>query len=199
VAGNHEYLDPNGAGYYAYFGAAAGTPGKGWYSYDLGYWHVVALNGECSYVGGCGAGSAQEQWLKADLAAHPSKCTLAYWHEPKFSSTDPTNTAPFQAFWNDLYAAGVEVVLNSHFHNYERFAPMNPSGVADSKGIREFVVGTGGKGLVGFGSSTVKNSQVRNKDTYGVLSMTLKNGSYDWAFVPEAGKKFNDHGTTNCH
>jgi hypothetical protein len=199
VPGNHEYLVSGAAGYYSYYGAAAGDPNKGYYSYDLGSWHIIALNGECSFVGGCGAGSPQEAWLRADLAAHPAACTLAYWHEPKFSSSTPDSTSSFQTFWNDLYAAGAEVVLNGHIHNYERFAPQNPSGDADPNGLRQFVVGTGGKGLVSSGSSPLATSQVRNASTYGVLSMTLRNGSYDWSFVPEAGKTFTDSGTTSCH
>lgn len=199
VPGNHEYLDPNAAGYFDYYGAKAGERGKGWYSYNLGSWHVIALNSECSYVGGCAAGSPQETWLKADLAANPAACTLAYWHTPKFTSSDPTNTAPYQAFWNALQAAGADVVLNSHFHNYERFAPQTPSGVADPRGIREFVVGTGGKNLVGFGSTPLPTSEVRNSATFGVLQLALKSGSYDWKFVPEAGKTFTDSGTTSCH
>jgi acid phosphatase type 7 len=201
VPGNHEYLVDGAAGYYDYYGAQAGPRGKGYYSYDVGAWHVVALNGEaegCPHVS-CSSGSEQETWLRADLAAHPAQCTLAYWHVPKFSSTASANAPLFQTFWNDLYAAGVDVVLNGHFHNYERFAPQNASGAADPKGIREFVVGTGGKGLVGFEKNAMANSQVRNSNTYGVLQLTLHPGSYDWAFKPIAGQAFKDTGSTSCH
>jgi hypothetical protein len=201
AVGNHEYLVDGAAGYFDYYGAQAGARGKGWYSYDVGSWHLIALNGEaegCPHVS-CSAGSEQESWLRADLAAHPAQCTLAYWHVPKFSSTEPNNAPLFQTFWNDLQAAGVEVVLNGHFHNYERFGPQNASGAADPNGIREFVVGTGGKGLVGFGTSPMANSQVRNSNTYGVLEMTLHDGSYDWHFKPIAGQSFTDSGSASCH
>jgi acid phosphatase type 7 len=200
VPGNHEYLDGNADGYYSYFGAAAGDPTKGYYSFNLGTWHVIVLNGECSYVGGCGAGTPQETWLRADLASHPSTCTLAMWHEPRFASGSGGDTGTgFTTFWTDLYNAGAELLLNGHIHDYERFAPQTPNGTADNaRGIREFVVGTGGKSLVGFDRS-LPNSQVRNANTYGVLKLTLHPGSYDWQFVHEQGKNFTDSGTTSCH
>jgi len=142
TAGNHEYNTAGASGYFGYFGAAAGDPKKGYYSYDLGSWHVVVLNSNCTEIGGCSGKSPQVQWLKSDLSAHPSACTLAYWHAPRFSSSQ-TGT-PLAAFWNTLYKAKAEVVLNSHKHNYERFAEQTPGGVANPAGIREFVVGTGG-------------------------------------------------------
>jgi acid phosphatase type 7 len=199
VPGNHEYLTSGASGYYQYFGSRAGSPSKGYYSFDLGGWHIVALNGECSYVGGCGAGSPQEQFLKADLAAHPASCTLAMWHEPRFSSGEyGDHGTTYTAFWNDLYAAGADVILNSHIHNYERFAPMDPAGAASAtRGIREFVVGTGGKSLVGF-SSPLPNSQAQNSKVYGILALTLKPTSYDWRFVGEGGR-YTDSGSTSCH
>jgi hypothetical protein len=197
AAGNHEYQTAGASGYYQYFGAAAGDPTKGYYSYDIGTWHIIALNSNCSQVGGCGMGSPQEQWLKADLSAHPNACTLAYWHHPRFSSGDHGNHSSYDAFWKALYAANVEVVLNGHDHDYERFAPQNPSGAADPNGIQEFVVGTGGKNHYSFGTIQ-PNSLVRNSDTYGVLKLTLHPTSYDWQFVPEAGKTFTDSGTRNC-
>jgi acid phosphatase type 7 len=201
VPGNHEYLDTNAQGYYGYFGAAAGVPSKGWYSFDLGRWHVIALNGECSQIGGCGAGSPQEQWLKADLAAHPAACTLAFWHEPRFSSGVNQGVNPaYAAFWQDLYTAGADLVLNGHIHNYERFAPQAPDGTAEpASGVRQFIVGTGGKNLVGFTNPVLANSEARNADAYGVLKLTLHPTSYDWTFLPEAGKTFTDSGTTACH
>ena len=197
AVGNHEYLTAGASGYYNYFGAAAGDSTKGYYSYDIGAWHLIALNSNCSQVGGCGTGSPQELWLKADLAAHPSMCTLAYWHHPRFSSGEHGSSTSYDAFWRDLYAAGAEIVLSGHDHDYERFAPQNPSGAADPNGIQQFVVGTGGKNDYAF-TTTVANSLVRNPDTYGILKLTLHAASYDWQFVPEAGKTFTDSGTRNC-
>ena len=195
--GNHEYLTAGASGYYSYFGAAAGDNTKGYYSYDIGAWHLIALNSNCSQVGGCGVGSPQEQWLKADLAAHPTMCTLAYWHHPRFSSGEHGSSTSYDAFWRDLYAAGAEIVLSGHDHDYERFAPQNPSGAADPNGIQQFVVGTGGKNHYQF-MSIQPNSVVRNPDTYGILKLTLHATSYDWQFVPELGKTFTDSGTMNC-
>lgn len=150
AVGNHEYGTPGAAGYFSYFGGAAGAKDKGYYSFDIGAWHLIALNANCTKVG-CQAGSAQEQWLKADLAKHPAKCTLAYWHQPRFSSALHGNNAATDAFWQDLYQAGAEIVLNGHDHDYERFAPQTPAAIADpQRGIREFVVGTGGKSLYPF-------------------------------------------------
>jgi acid phosphatase type 7 len=194
--GNHDYNTAGATGHFGYFGAKAGDPSKGYYSYNMGSWHIVALNSNCWKVA-CAAGSTQERWLRADLAAHPSKCTLAYFHHPRFSSGgNYTEVAPF---WKALYEAGAEVVLSGHVHAYERFAPQNPSGVADStKGIREFIVGTGGKQL-GRLDYLKPNSQVRNNTTYGVLKLILHSSSYEWKFVPIAGKTFTDSGTASCH
>jgi acid phosphatase type 7 len=197
AVGNHEYLTAGASGYFSYFGAAAGDKTKGYYSYNIGAWHLIALNSNCSQVGGCGAGSPQEQWLKADLTANQNMCTLAYWHHPRFSSGQHGSNSAYDAFWKDLYAAGVEVVLNGHDHIYERFAPQSPSAAADPKGIQQFTVGTGGKN-----HTTVvaiqPNSVARNIDTYGFLKLSLHAGSYDWQFVPEPGKTFTDSGTRNC-
>jgi hypothetical protein len=198
--GNHEYFTAGASGYYNYFGAAAGEPARGYYSYDLGAWHIVALNSMCENVGGCGATSPMVTWLRQDLAANPSSCTLAYWHHPVFTSGSEHGTDPKMIpSWNALYAAGAEAILSGHSHNYERFAPQTSSGVADpAQGIREFVVGTGGRSHQTF--STIRaNSQVRNSDTYGVLKLTLHPSSYDWQFVPEAGKTFSDSGSGSCH
>ena len=194
--GNHEYDTPDAAGYFDYFGARAGDPAKGYYSYDRGGWHIVVLNSNCWEVP-CAEGSAQQRWLEADLAANPSRCTLAYFHHPRFSSSG--NNRNVTPFWKALYEAGAEVVLNGHTHNYERFAPQRPDGTLDrERGIREFVVGTGGVSHNPFG--TVKpNSQVRNSAAYGVLKLTLHPGSYDWKFVSVAGKTFTDSGTKSCH
>src|SRR5829696_6335850 len=208
VPGNHEYQTsggtdcstrPDAAGYFTYFGAAAGDPAKGYYSYDLGSWHIVALNSElCFMPEGCSAGSPQEVWLKNDLAAHPAACTLAYWHEPRFASSPGGGDGVADPLWRDLYTAGADVVLNGHHHWYERFALQHPSGQADPNGIREFIVGTGGESHVPL-STRRPNSQVSNDSTFGVLKMTLHVGSYDWSFVPEAGATFSDSGTTSCH
>jgi len=194
VPGNHDYHTANASGYYNYFGSVAGDSGKGYYSYNLGAWHIIALNSEAGYQ----AGSVQEQWLRADLAANNNVCTLAYFHHPRFSSGNHGNSNRGQAFWQALYDHGADVVLSGHDHTYERFAPQNPSGQADAnRGIREFVVGTGGAGLYPF-PDIQPNSQVRNNTTFGVLKLTLHASSYDWQFVPVAGQTFTDSGTANC-
>ena len=206
--GNHEYQTSGGtncdaagnaAGYYTYFGSAAGDPSKGYYSFDLGTWHLIALNASCAKVGGCGAGSPEEIWLKNDLATHTNRCTLAFWHNPRYSSGGVGNDSTFSPFWQDLYNANAELVLVGHDHEYERFAPQNASsGLDTARGIREFVVGTGGKTHTNF--ATIRaNSEVRNNDTFGFLKLTLHPSSYDWQFVPEPGKTFADSGSTACH
>jgi hypothetical protein len=196
--GNHEYLTSGASGYFNYFGAAAGDPKKGYYSYDRGDWHVIVLNSNCSQVP-CAAGSAQDTWLRADLANHPNKCTLAYFHAPLYSSGQYGNSTSVRPFWKALYQANADVVLSGHEHDYERFAPQNPYGAFDSaRGIREFVVGTGGTYLRPFG--TIKpNSVSRNASTHGVLKLTLNLSGYAWKFVPVAGKTFTDSGTASCH
>jgi len=197
--GNREYLTSGAAGYFDYFGAAAGDQQKAYYSYDIGAWHIVVLNSECAQVGGCGVGSSQEQWLHADLAAHPTRCTLAYWHEPRFSSGTSGDNAAYDAFWRDLYRAGADVVLNGHDHDYERFAPQDPNGNPDgARGMREFIVGTGGESHASF-NTIQPNSEVRNNNTFGVLELTLHPSSYDWRFVPQAGESFTDSGSGSCH
>ena len=198
--GNHEFHAAGASPYFDYFGATAGDPKTGYYSYELGAWHIVVLNSECKDVGGCEAGSPQEKWLRSDLAAHPAACKLAYWHKPLFSSggahgNDLTVKPLFQA----LYDAHADLVIGGHDHDYERFAPQNPDGAADpAHGIREFVVGTGGKNHRPFGESK-PNSEVRDATAFGVLKLTLKPKSYDWQFIPEAGKSFTDSGTGACH
>ncbi len=174
AAGNHEYQTGNPAGYFSYFGSAAGDPALGYYSYDYGTWHIVVLNSNCSNVS-CAVGSAQEQWLRADLAANDAQCTLATWHHPRFSSGNSHgNNTPVAPLFQALYDYNAEIVLNGHEHNYERFAPQTPSAVADPlRGVREFVVGTGGRSHYGF-TTPQPNSQVRNGDTYGVLQLQLE-------------------------
>jgi hypothetical protein len=198
--GNHDYHTNDASGYYGYFGAAAGDPAKGYYSYGLGAWHIIVINSNCARVGGCGAGSPQEQWLRADLASHPAACTLAYWHHPLFSSgSTHGDDGGMQAVWQALYDFGADLVLGGHEHNYERFAPQSPSGAANAaNGIVEIVVGTGGRSHYSFGPAK-PNSLVRNGDTYGVLKLTLHANSYSVRFVPEAGKTFTDAGNGDCH
>ena len=198
--GNHDYRTADAAAYFDYFGKAAGERGKGYYSYDLGAWHLVVLNSNCEDVGGCGRGSPQLRWLLADLQLHPARCTLAYWHAPRFSSgAEHGNDLATTHFWEALYAAGAEVVLGGHDHDYERFAPQDPTGAADPvHGIREFVVGTGGASLRPFGSP-IANSEARSSDSFGVLKLTLRTGSYDWQFIPVAGGQFADAGRGDCH
>jgi hypothetical protein len=199
VPGNHDYHQTNASGYRGYFGYPA--TGPLYYSYDLGAWHVIALDsGNCDTTPAmCAAGSAQEAWLKADLASHSQSCVLAYWHHPRFTSgSTHVPDLNVQAFWNDLYAANADLIVNGHNHQYERFAPMNASGAADAtRGIREFVVGTGGSGLYGFGT-VQPNSQIRYNASHGVIKLTLRAGGYDWSFLPSTGS-FTDTGTGSCH
>jgi acid phosphatase type 7 len=199
-AGNHDYYADGAASYYQYFGKAAGPSGTGYYSYDVAGWHIIVLNAECGFVGGCGPGSPEDRWLVADLAAHPTACTLAYWHQPRFSSGAPGQATDiaYQWFWEDLYAYHADVVLNGHAHDYERFAPQTPSGKASEAGIREFVVGSGGAGQLPLGTPQ-SNSEVRHTGTLGVLKLTLHAASYDWQFIPVAADGFTDAGTGTCH
>lgn len=199
--GNHEYHKTGASGYARYFGEAAGDSSKGYYSYELGAWHIVVLNSECAEVGGCEAASPQGRWLKQDLAQHPVACTLAYFHQPLFSSGGKHGNNPeMKPLWDLLYNAGAEIVINGHDHDYERFAAQDPEGHADAQhGIREFVVGSGGKNSHRKMGVTQPNSEARNDDTFGVLKLTLHPRGYDWEFVPEAGKTFTDTGTDVCH
>jgi acid phosphatase type 7 len=199
VPGNHDYRTSGGAGYFSYFGAAAGDPRTGYYAYDLGTWRVYALNSNCGQVGGCGPGSAQEKWLKEDLAAHPTPCAVAMFHHPRYSSGEHGDDTDMRHIWKVLYDAGVELILAGHDHTYERFKPQNPQGEPDPEhGIREFVVGTGGRSHYAF-EKIDRDSEVRNNTTYGVLKLTLHPNSYDWEFVPEAGGTFHDSGSGQCH
>jgi hypothetical protein len=203
AAGNHEYYN-GGEGYFDYFngigaaGGPAGRPGADYYSFDVGTWHFVVLDSVCSQVGGCGPGSPQETWLRADLAAHPTACTLAYWHHPRFTSTGIGWTS-MDTIWQDLYDAGVDVVLNGHIHHYERFAPQNPSGQIDpAYGVRQFIVGTGGKSQQGFPGPLLPTSE-EHATGYGVLFVTLHPNSYDWRFQPIARSGLHDSGSYGCH
>jgi hypothetical protein len=189
--GNHEYLTSGAAGYFQYWNNI-----PAYYAYDLGAWRIYALNSEISVS----SSSPQVVWLKNDLAANPRACVLAYWHRPRWSSgTTHGSATSMQALWDVLYAANADLVVNGHEHNYERFALQNPSGQLDTaRGLREFVVGTGGKTLYS-GFSPLPNSQVRNDTSYGVLKLTLHANSYDWQFLPVSGATFSDSGSTTCH
>lgn len=193
--GNHEYLTSGAAGYFGYFSPDVQTS---YYSYELGAWHIVVLDSNCSQVGGCGAGSPQETWLRQDLADHPTNCTLAYWHHPRFSFGNYSNDPRTQALWQVLDEAGAEIVLAGHDHNYQRWTPLNGAGDPDPNGIRQFVVGTGGKSHYSLGNPppTVEKS---DDTTFGVLQLTLHPTGYEWTFVPEADKSFTDTGTGTCH
>ena len=203
--GNHEYETEGARGYFDYFGDAAGDPDEGYYSYDLGAWHIVALNSNCG-VGGeirCGPGSAQTEWLKEDLAANSDEgqCTLAYMHHPRFSSgVKHGGTSTMEPMWEALYEAGAEVVLSAHEHNYERFALQDPEGRADpQRGIRQFVVGSGGGKSHYPIFDPLPNSEAHNDESYGVLKLTLSPKSYGWHFIPVEGEIFGDSGSAPCH
>ncbi len=193
VPGNHEYHQAGAAPYFAYFGAAAGTAGVGYYSYDLGTWHIIALNSE-------GSVSEQVTWLNTDLAAHPATCILAYWHRPFFTSgAVHAPDSAMRPIWDALQAAGAEIVLSGHNHQYERFAPQLPDGTASPEGIRQFVVGTGGShSLYDFITPPKPNSEVRYQG-FGVLKLTLGATGYSWEFLPVQGSTFTDTGTATCH
>jgi calcineurin-like phosphoesterase family protein len=201
TAGNHDYGTSGAADYYSYFGAAAGEPRKGYYSFNLGAWHIIALNSNCSEPGiNCAVGFAQEGWLRADLDAHENRCVLAFWHHPMFSSGQHGNHPTMREFFNALYEKGADLVLVGHDHDYERFAPQAPDGTLDPvKGIRQFVVGTGGRDLQTLRRQRKPNSEVGQDDTYGILLLRLHPTSYDWQFVPEPGRGFRDAGKQGCH
>ena len=199
VPGNHEYNAAFAVGYFNYFGPAAGDPTKGYYSLDLGAWHIVVVNSNCAFVGGCGSNSLQEVWLRNDLAAHTQACTLALWHHPLYTSSTTSPDSEMQTVFQDLYNAHADLVVNGHAHVYERFAPQDANGNLDTaRGITEIVAGTGGKSHVSFGT-TAANSLVRNGSTFGVLKLTLHSSSFDWQFVPVPGGTFTDSGTQACH
>jgi hypothetical protein len=198
AAGNHEYTQTGAPAYFAYFGAAAGSPTHPWHSFDLAGWHVVALDSNCGRVGGCGAGSPQGQWLEADLAANSKPCTLAFFHHPRFSSGIVGVDDDVLPFWETLYAHGVDVILNGHDHAYERFARVGPAGLAEPlRGIRSFISGSGGVGLHG-ADEVEPNSEVRDETTYGVLRLTLAPTSYAWEFLGAGPGTFTDSGSEEC-
>jgi hypothetical protein len=194
--GNHDYADGGLAGYFAYFGDAAGPAGRGYYSYDYGSWHLISLNSEDA----TSAGSAQEAWLRADLAAHPVRCTLAYFHRPRFTSGDHLPDVRMQPLWQALYDADADLVVNGHEHDYERFAPQTPDGRADPvRGLRELVAGTGGFSAENtFPGNQIANSEFRRGGVLGVLRLTLADGGYDWKFQSTEGAII-DSGSGSCH
>ena len=199
VIGNHEFGgQPTPDGYFAYFGAAAGPRPGGYYSFDVGAWHLIALNSECRYAGGCGAGSPQETWLHGDLAASRGRCTLLYWHRPRFATTAAFDNASVAPFWSDAYQAKADVVLNGHAHLYARFAPVGVSGNADPDGPAQFIVGTGGHDVpkVAAFRQTVRAS---SSGQFGILLLTLHARSYDWQFLPVEGGTYTEHGSATCH
>jgi hypothetical protein len=213
VLGNHEVttVTPNGdsgcstqaTGYFTYFANhgvtdAAGVNGKGYYSYDLGTWHVLAINSNCTFVGGCGAGSPEETWIRNDLATHPAACTLAYWHHAPWS-TSGGGVAKLRTFWADMVNAGVDLVLVGHFHHYERFADLNATGQPVTTGARtrEIIAGTGGKNQGSFGTP-IAGSEVRIR-AFGILALTMDPGSYSWQFKPADPSGPTDSGTEACH
>jgi ABC-type transporter MlaC component len=197
--GNHDYESRDASDYFRYFGDRAGDPARGYYRYELGTWQIFVLNSNCAEIGGCEAGSRQEQWLRAQLTAHPAQCTLAYWHHPRFSSGRHGGEEAVGAFWQALYEYGAEIVLNGHDHVYERFAPQTPSGEPDpGRGLRQFTVGTGGAKLHKFDGRPEANSEARDDRTFGVLELVLHPTGYEWRFVPVAGGTFTDSGTDRC-
>jgi hypothetical protein len=198
VPGNHEYLTPGGRGYYDYFGDRAGDRARGYYSFDVGGWHVVALNSQCKEVGGCAADSPQLTWLNSDLAQNRSTCTLAYWHIPRFSSGEHGDHTPYRAIWQALADHGTDLALAGHDHDYERFAPLDADGRLDQRaGIRSFVVGTGGRNLRPVTKPRAHSERVID-NSFGFLELHLRSGDYSWQFKNENGK-VRDEGEGKCH
>ena len=198
VPGNHDYVTAGAAGYFGYFGPSAGDPAEGWYAIDLGAWRIYALNSDCWAIGGCGAGSAQERWLRADLESNPHACVLAIWHHPLFSSGDHGSDPMTSALWQALDDAGAEVIVNGHDHDYERFGPQDVNGTADPGGIVEYVVGTGGGSHYAFGAP-IANSLVRDGAAFGVIRFDLDAGGWTSTFVPVSGATFTDSASGTCH
>ena len=191
--GNHDWQEASGGAYFAYFGPSAGPPGRGYYSFELGAWHIISLNSQIAAA----PGSPQYEWLKSDLAASAAECTLAMWHHPLFSSGTNGNQPQMRDAWRLLHKHGADIVLNGHEHVYERFAPQDADGRATPGGIREFIVGTGGYSLYDL-ARTQPNSEAWENRTWGVLKLVLKSGAYDWQFIPIAGQAYRDSGTGRC-
>jgi hypothetical protein len=199
VIGNHEYYTENASGFFSYFGELVGPVGQGYYSRNLGDWHIIALNSNCNQIGGCGPDSDMARWLEQDLQQNRQQCTIAMWHAPRWSSGWHGNDNEMDTIWRLVAGYGVELVLNGHDHFYERFAPMNKDGVVDyENGTRNFIVGTGGASLRGI-YSTSQNSEVIDSSTFGVMNLSLGDGWYSWKFIPVSPDGFTDSGTQNCH
>jgi hypothetical protein len=200
TAGNHDYHTSGAKPYFDYFGWRAGKAGQGYYSYDLGTWHIVALNSNCKEVGGCGRRSAQGHWLRRDLDRHRAKCTLAYFHHPLYASGKGLDTHKVRSFWNKLYNHQADVILSGHAHRYERYARITPSGKRSSaRGIRQFIVGTGGAPGEFQKGPDEPRVQAKKVGAPGVLKLELGSGFYHWKFVPVAGRNYTDSGTARCH
>lgn len=193
--GNHDHKTENGAPYHMYFGEAAGMYGHGFYSYEVGEWHIIALNSNCD--SGCEPGSLQEQWLRDELAANRARCTLLYWHHPMWTSGPERELGFISGFWNAAVEGDADVAVNGHNHQYERFAPMDELGNYDPSGVRQFVVGTGGAPLYGF-TKALPNSEVRYNSSHGVILFKLYPASYEWVFISTTGD-FQDSGSADCH
>lgn len=198
VPGNHDYNTAGAAGYFGYFGDAAGDPARGWYATDVGTWRLYALNSNCWAIGGCDAGSAQERWLRADLEANPRACVIAIWHHPLFSSGDHGGNPVTAALWQALEDAGAEIAVTGHDHDYERFAAQNASGAPSAAGIVEFVAGTGGRSHYPF-RSPIANSLARDNTAHGVVRFELGADGWSSAFVPVDGESFVDAARGACH
>jgi hypothetical protein len=200
VPGNHDYATVGAADYFTYFGRRAGPRGRGYYAFTAGSWRVYALDSDCEAGGGCREGTAQHRWLKADLAAHPTACSMAVMHHPTFSSGPHANHVDTMPLVRVLYRAGVEIIVNGHDHIYERFAPARPWGQIDIQhGIRQFIVGTGGAGLYPFRAGRPPHSQRRQNREHGVLRLELGTEAYAWRFLPVPPGTFSDQGAGTCH
>lgn len=197
VPGNHDYMTDDAAPYFAYFGTKAGTQKTPWYSQDIGEWHVVFLNSNCEFVGGCDANSAQYEWLRQDLADHPSRCLAAIWHHPRYSSSEYGDNEEVGPLFQTLVEAGGDFVLNGHAHFYERYPRMTNDGTESPDGMREFIVGTGGANLYAF-ESVRPFSQVRWNQGHGILQLDLRGDGYDWRFLPTDAAVSVDSGSDSC-
>lgn len=199
--GNHDtnYPTNDGIPYFTYFSGMTGT--NGYYSLNLGSWHIIVLNSQCNYSLGCATGSPQERWLAMDLAANTQPCVLAIWHQPLFTTGNESPLPVIVSFWQDLYNAHADLILNGHNHIYERYLPQDPSGALDlTNGIREMVVGTGGANHGGMLLTPMApNEEVRDGVTFGYLKLKLYPDSFTWEFVPQPGKDFTDAGSQTCH
>jgi hypothetical protein len=195
--GNHDHATAGAAGYFDFFGDRAGPDHRGWYSFELGSWHVVSLDSECALVGGCAPDSAQGRWLRDDLAAHPTTCLLAFWHRPRFSSGFHGSDASVDALWRSVAAAGADIVLNGHEHDYLRLDPLAADGSPDPSGTREFVVGTGGAALRQL-RQPLASSAFSDAHDHGVLALTLSADGYTWTFLRTPDGTIVDSGSSPC-